>query len=57
MGREARNNPTAIKAKRGEIPPKPKRPSKREENEFLHYAVMKSLQKHGLWIDDVKKSL
>ena len=50
MGREARNNPNAIKAKKGELPPKQKRPSKREENEFLHYAVMKTLQKHGLLI-------
>lgn len=48
MGREARNNPTAIKAKKGEIPPKPKRPSKREENEFLYYATIKALKKHGL---------
>lgn len=50
MGREARNNPTAIKAKKGEIQPKPKRPSKREEKELLHSAVMKALQKHGLMI-------
>lgn len=48
MGREARNNPTAIKAKKGEIPPKSKRPSKREENEFLYYATIKALKKHGL---------
>lgn len=33
---EHKRNPTAIKAKAGEIPPKPPRPTKRERERELH---------------------
>ena len=47
MGREARNNPTAIAAKEGKLPPKPKKPSKRERDRQLKALVMTELLHPG----------
>lgn len=38
-------NPVAIAAKKGELPPKPKKPSKRERDIYLHNAVENALRK------------
>ena len=41
-------NPTAIAAKNGEIPPKPKPPSKREREAMAHMAFQKAMHDKGL---------
>lgn len=41
-------NPTAIAAKNGEIPPKPKPPSKREREAMAHMALRKAMHDKGL---------
>ena len=41
-------NPTAIAAKNGEIPPKPKPPSKREREAIAYMAFQKAMHKRGL---------
>ena len=41
-------NPTAIAAKNGEIPPKPKRPSKAERERAMHDAIQYAMHKKGL---------
>lgn len=38
-------NPTAIAAKNGELPPKPKRLSKHEREVYLHNAVENAMRK------------
>ena len=38
-------NPIAIAAKNGELPPKPKKPSKREREMYLHNAVENAMRK------------
>lgn len=38
-----KHNPVAIAAKRGELPPKPPKPSKREAERMLYALVMKKL--------------
>ena len=38
-------NPVAIAAKNGEIPPKPKKPSKREREAMLQNAVENAMRK------------
>ena len=38
-------NPTAIAAKNGELPPKPKKPSKRERERDLYNAVENAMRK------------
>ena len=43
-----KHNPTAIAAKRGEIPPKPPAPSKRERERWLYAALMGELARKGL---------
>ena len=49
MGRAARSNPTAIAAKKGELPPKQQRMSKRELERLLYlYAKAKIAEKTGL---------
>lgn len=45
MGRAARNNPTAIMAKNGELPPKPKKMSKREADRLLYAKIQEKLYK------------
>ena len=40
-----KHNPTAIAANNGEIPPKPKKPSKREREIYLHNAVENAMRK------------
>lgn len=45
MGRAARNNPTSIAAKNGELPPKPKKPSKREADRWLYAKCQEILYK------------
>lgn len=47
MGREARNNPTAIAAKEGKLPPKPKKPSKRERDRQITSLVITELLHPG----------
>lgn len=41
-------NPTAIAAKNGELPPKPKKPSKRERELFAKIALNEALRKKGI---------
>lgn len=41
-------NPTAIAAKKGEIPPKPNPPSKRERKAITHAAFQNAMHKRGL---------
>ena len=41
-------NPTAIAAKNGEIPPKPKPPSKREREAITYAAFQDAMHKKGL---------
>lgn len=41
-------NPTAIAAKNGEIPPKPKPPSKREREAIAYMAFQKVMRDKGL---------
>lgn len=41
-------NPTAIAAKNGEIPPKPKLPSKREREAIAYAALQNAMHKRGL---------
>ena len=41
-----RYNPTAIAAKNGEIPPKPKRPSKRQTEFAMIAAMENAMRKH-----------
>ncbi len=41
-------NPTAIAAKNGEIPPKPKPPSKREREAIAYAALQDAMHKRGL---------
>lgn len=41
-------NPTAIAAKNGEIPPKPKPPSKREREAMAYRAFQEAMHKSGL---------
>lgn len=41
-------NPTAIAAKNGEIPPKPKPPSKRERETIAYMAFQKAMHDKGL---------
>ena len=41
-------NPTAIAAKNGEIPPKPKPPSKREREAMVYSAFQYTMHKRGL---------
>lgn len=41
-------NPTAIAAKNGEIPPKPKPPSKREREAMAYMAFQKAMHDKGL---------
>ena len=41
-------NPTAIAAKNGEIPPKPKPPSKREREAMTHIVFQKAMHDKGL---------
>lgn len=41
-------NPTAIAAKNGEIPPKPKSPSKREREVMAYMAFQKAMHDKGL---------
>ena len=38
-------NPTAIAAKNGELPPKPKRPSKKERDAYLYYLTEEAMRK------------
>lgn len=45
MGRAARNNPTAVAAKKGELPPKVKSVSKREQERRLQAHVRELLAK------------
>ena len=45
MGRAARNNPTAIMAKNGELPPKPKKISKRESDRLIYAKIQEMLYK------------
>lgn len=40
-------NPTAIAAKNSELPPKPKKPSKREREAYLQNAVKNAMRKIG----------
>ena len=42
-------NPTAIAAKNGEIPPKPKPPSKREREAMAYRAFQEAMHKRGLF--------
>lgn len=41
-------NPKAIAAKNGEIPPKPKPPSKREREAMAYRALQEAMHKRGL---------
>ena len=41
-------NPTAIAAKNGEIPPKPKPPSKREREAIAYASFQAAMHKRGL---------
>ncbi len=41
-------NPKAIAAKNGEIPPKPKQPSKREREAITYMAFQKAMHDKGL---------
>lgn len=43
-----KHNPTAIAAKKGELPPKPPKPGKRERDAMLHAEMIKALHKKGL---------
>jgi hypothetical protein len=38
-------NPVAIAAKNGELPPKPRKPSKRERDAFLHHLTEDAMRK------------
>ena len=40
-------NPTALAAKRGELPPKPKKKSKAQRDAEMRMAVLASLEKHA----------
>lgn len=42
-------NPKAIAAKNGEIPPKPKPPSKREREAMAYMAFQEAMHKRGLF--------
>ncbi len=42
-------NPTAIAFKNGEIPPKPKPPSKREREAMAYRAFQEAMHKRGLF--------
>lgn len=42
-------NPKAIAAKNGEIPPKPKPPSKREREAMAYRAFQEAMHKRGLF--------
>lgn len=38
-------NPTAIAAKNGELPPRPKRPSKKERDAYLYHLTEEAMRK------------
>lgn len=43
-----KHNPVALAAKRGELPPKPPAPSKREREQWLYSTLMQGLAEKGL---------
>lgn len=57
MGRAARNNPVAVAAKKGEIPPKEKPISKREMDRRMHRFVRALLMREMIRPGSLKKEL
>jgi len=43
-----KHNPVAVAAKKGELPPKPKKPSKREREMLLWHEMISIMHKKGL---------
>lgn len=42
-----KHNPTALAAARGELPPKPKKKSKRQSDAEMRMAVLAAMEKHA----------
>lgn len=59
MGRAARNNPVALAAKKGELPPKEKTPSKRERErelqEHIRYLLAREMIRPGSLRKELRK--
>lgn len=51
MGRAARNNPTAIMAKEGKLPPKPKKMGKRERDRWIYARCQEVLYQRMIGAD------